>query len=119
MDNINRKSFIATLSSFNKELFHSRAITWLLNEYVDFRNSFLTSILPQNEFQSVSFIKAIAEIRQIDILLVLKLNDKYYFVHVENKIKASESEIKQRKVNQNQTYLLFLKQNIISTDYLI
>ncbi len=97
MDNINRKSFIATLSSFNKELFHSRAITWLLNEYVDFRNSFLTSILPQNEFQSVSFIKAIAEIRQIDILLVLKLNDKYYFVHVENKIKASESEIQTKK----------------------
>jgi hypothetical protein len=99
MDNVNQKSFIATLSSFNKELFHSRAIAWLLNEYIDFRNSFLSSILPQNEHQSVSFIKAIAEIRQIDILLVLKRHHNYLFIHVENKIKASESEIQIKKGN--------------------
>jgi len=88
---MSHKNFISALSSYNKELFHSKAITWLLNQFPEFQKAFLKSILDKDEYIKATFIEALSEIRQIDILVVYKLDDKYKFIHIENKIKASES----------------------------
>ena len=97
MAKTNNISFISAVSSFNKELFHSRAIAWLLNEYPKFQNVFLKSILDLEEYNNATFIKALPEIRQIDVLVICNLDDNYKFIHVENKIKASESIKKSNK----------------------
>ena len=91
------QSFVSAVSSFNKELFHSKAITWLLNEYADFRNAVFKSILEHEEFKKARFVKALSEIRQIDILIICKTDEEYKFIHIENKIKASESTKKNKK----------------------
>ena len=88
---MSHKNFISAVSSYNKELFHSKAITWLLNKFPEFQKAFLKSILDKEEYIKATFIEALSEIRQIDILVVYKLDDKYKFIHIENKIKASES----------------------------
>lgn len=93
----NPQSFISAISSFNKELFHSRAIVWLLNELPKFQNAFLKSILDTKEYNNVIFIKALSEIRQLDVLVICKLDNKYKFIHLENKIKASEATKKNKK----------------------
>lgn len=88
---MSHKNFISAVSSYNKELFHSKAITWLLNQFPEFQKSFLKSILDKEDYINATFIEALSEIRQIDVLVVYKLDDKYKFIHIENKIKASES----------------------------
>jgi len=97
---MSHKNFISAVSSYNKELFHSKAITWLLNQFPEFQKAFLKSILDKEDYIKSTFIEALSEIRQIDILVVYKLDDKYKFIHIENKIKASESF---KKTKENET----------------
>ena len=106
------KSFIESVSNFNRELFHSKAITWLLNQYPDFQKGVLVEILGQNMAKEAIFIQAIAEIKQIDILVVYKIKNELNFIHIENKIKASESFKKKDK------YTRIANKNILSqTEY--
>ena len=79
---MSHKNFISAVSSYNKELFHSKAITWLLNQFPEFQKAFLKSILDKEEYIKATFIEALSEIRQIDILVVYKLDDKYKFIHI-------------------------------------
>jgi len=116
------KSFIESVSNFNRELFHSKAITWLLNQYPDFQKGVLVEILGQNMAKEAIFIEAIAEIKQIDILVVYKIKNELNFIHIENKIKASESFKKKDKytriANKNilsQTEYYFIR--LASTDF--
>ena len=37
---MSHKNFISAVSSYNKELFHSKAITWLLNQFPEFQKAF-------------------------------------------------------------------------------
>lgn len=97
---IKNKTFIETVSNFNRELFHSKAITWLLNQYPDFQKDVLESVLGQNKSKEAIFVQAIAEIKQIDILVVYKIKNELNFIHIENKIKASESFKKKDKYTQ-------------------
>lgn len=97
---IKNKTFIETVSNFNRELFHSKAITWLLNQYPDFQKDVLESVLGQNKSKEAIFVQAIAEIKQIDILVVYKIKKELNFIHIENKIKASESFKKKDKYTQ-------------------
>lgn len=97
---IKNKTFIETVSNFNRELFHSKAITWLLNQYPDFQKDVLESVLGQNKSKEAIFVQAIAEIKQIDILVVYKIKKELNFIHIENKIKASESFKKKNKYTQ-------------------
>lgn len=109
---MNNKTFIESVSNFNRELFHSKAITWLLNQYPDFQKGVLVEILGQNMAKEAIFIEAIAEIKQIDILVVYKIKNELNFIHIENKIKASESFKKKDK------YTRIANKNILSqTEY--
>lgn len=109
---MNNKTFIESVSNFNRELFHSKAITWLLNQYPDFQRGVLVEILGQNMAKEAIFIEAIAEIKQIDILVVYKIKNELNFIHIENKIKASESFKKKDK------YTRIANKNILSqTEY--
>lgn len=86
-------TFIEYISLSNKELFHSRAIAWILKFNKEFQRDFLNTILPQEDGK-IEFVDAFAEISQIDILVLFKLNGLMQYLHVENKIKASESSKK-------------------------
>lgn len=97
---IKNKTFIETVSNFNRELFHSKAITWLLNQYPEFQSALLESILGKTKFKEAIFVQAIAEIKQIDILVIYKIKNELNFIHIENKIKASESFKKKDKYTQ-------------------
>lgn len=110
-------TFIEFIAKSNLETFHSKAITWLLNKYPDFQKGFLNSILDKDEAQEAIYVKSIAEITQIDILVIYKLKNQYRFVQVENKIKASESlkkhdkytkETDQQLLSQTEYYFLRL-----------
>lgn len=109
---IKNKTFIETVSNFNRELFHSKAITWLLNQYPDFQKDVLESVLGQNKSKEAIFVQAIAEIKQIDILVVYKIKNELNFIHIENKIKASESFKKKDKHTQNSN-----KKTLSQTEY--
>ncbi len=107
--NPHNESFIGALSSFNKELFHSRAVGWLVNNNSSFQKKLLAKILGLTSKDSLVEVRAFTEIAQIDILILYKLSgsDQYKFIHIENKIKASESIIKDNKITRkaNQTIL--------------
>lgn len=109
---IKNKTFIETVSNFNRELFHSKAITWLLNQYPDFQSALLESILGKTKFKEAIFVQAIAEIKQIDILVIYKIKNELNFIHIENKIKASESFKKKDKHTQNSN-----KKTLSQTEY--
>ena len=85
-----KSSFIEYISLSNRELFHSRAIAWILRYNEEFQYKFLSTIL-QMEEGNIEFVDVFAEISQIDILVLFKLNGSMQYLHVENKIKASES----------------------------
>lgn len=112
---MSKYNFISAISSYNRELFHSKAITWLLNQFPEFRNTFLKSILDKKEYTKAIFIKALSELRQIDILVIIKIDEKYKFIHLENKIKASEStkkintSFKVEVLSQTEYYFLRLR----------
>ena len=106
------KTFIETVSNFNRELFHSKAITWLLNQYPEFQSALLESILGKTKFKEAIFVQAIAEIKQIDILVIYKIKNELNFIHIENKIKASESFKKKDKHTQNSN-----KKTLSQTEY--
>ncbi|WP_298948009.1 hypothetical protein [uncultured Polaribacter sp.] len=106
------KTFIETVSNFNRELFHSKAITWLLNKYPEFQSALLESILGKTKFKEAIFVQAIAEIKQIDILVIYKIKNELNFIHIENKIKASESFKKKDKHTQNSN-----KKTLSQTEY--
>lgn len=104
-------SFIEYISLSNKELFHSRAIVWILKCDKEFQRNFLSTVLPQEDGK-IEFVDALSEIRQIDILVLFKLNDKMQYLHVENKLKASESSKK------SDAYTLNVDKSILSqTEY--
>lgn len=90
-------SFISSLSSYNQELFHSKAITWLFNNNKDFKKGLLTTICSKYHNKNIEDINiedsyALSEVNQIDVLIICPLkNGSHYFMHIENKIKASES----------------------------
>lgn len=84
-------SFLNYILSANKELIHSRIIVWLINNNKAFGEAFLRNslgIIPTD----IDWFKGFNELSQIDILIVYKLknNESFYFIHVENKIKAKE-----------------------------
>jgi len=106
------KTFIETVSNFNRELFHSKAITWLLNKNPEFQSALLESILGKTKFKEAIFVQAIAEIKQIDILVIYKIKNELNFIHIENKIKASESFKKKDKHTQNSN-----KKTLSQTEY--
>lgn len=83
-------SFLEYISNSNKELFHSRAIAWILKFDKEFQHNFLNTILHKG-YGRIEFVDAFAEISQIDILVLFKLDGLMQCLHVENKIKASES----------------------------
>jgi len=107
--NPHNQSFTGALSSYNKELFHSRAIGWLVNNNSIFQKKLLANILGLTSKDPIVEVRAFTEIAQIDILIMYKLieSDQYKFIHIENKIKASESIIKDNKITRkaNKTML--------------
>jgi len=109
---MNNKTFFSSISNYNKELFHSGAITWILNHFPEFQNVVLKSILGQDESKKATFVKALSEIRQIDVLIIYKLDEKYKLIHIENKIKASESTKKNKK-----EYIASKEEKLSQTEY--
>lgn len=88
-----RESFIEAVSSFNKELFHSRAIAHLLNNDENFRELLLNKIgIPILNYSPITF-HAFTEVLRTDILCVVQNDSKFHFIHIENKIKATESVV--------------------------
>jgi hypothetical protein len=104
MLNLNMKNslnFISSLSAFNKELFHSKAINWIFNEHPEFKKGLISTITGCSP-EKITEAIAITEICQIDFLIIYKLqNNTLKYIHVENKIKASESYKKTDKYVEN------------------
>lgn len=83
-------TFIESVSSSNLETFHSKAISWMLNDSKD--NSELLGRLytkaTAKSFSEIRHIATKAEIMSHDVVTLLCVDSKYELIILENKIKA-------------------------------
>ncbi len=88
-------SFVGYINHSHRELFHSRAIAWLINENSVFKKNFVKKI-SHIANEDIDWVLAINELEQIDILVIFRTKSdmKYRFIHIENKLKANESDKK-------------------------
>ena len=97
-------SLIEYINQSDRELFHSRSIAWLINNNEFDFSSFLKKIDGIKNNDQIDFIYALNEIEQIDILIIYntKNNQNYRYLHIENKLKSSESSKKLSKEQQEE-----------------
>jgi hypothetical protein len=81
-------TFFKEVAGHNLERFHSECIAWVLNRMPK-DNEIFKNFKAGEDFK---FVKAVAEVKQHDIVLLFKNSeDKYKYVFVENKTKSTLS----------------------------
>lgn len=88
----NLVTFIESVSSSNLETFHSKAISWMLNDSKDnselLRRLYAKATATGRSFNKIRHIATRAEIMSHDVVTLLRVDSKYELIVLENKIKA-------------------------------
>lgn len=87
-------NFFEQVAKHNLERFHSECIVWAFNYSSIMLHNFIKSVAKDIGDKEIVDAKAYCEIQSIDILLSYKLSSQQYFIHIENKIKATEHFVK-------------------------
>jgi len=87
------RTFFKEVAGHNLERFHSECIAWVLNRIKEKEpNNTIFNKFKNNDKDGFEFVKAVAEVKQHDIVLLFKNSeDKYKYVFVENKTKSTLS----------------------------
>lgn len=87
-------NFFEQVAKHNLERFHSECIVWAFNYSSIMLHNFIRSVAKDVNDEDIVEAKAYCEIQSIDILLSYKVKTQQYFIHIENKIKATEHFVK-------------------------
>ncbi|MGC6413454.1 MAG: hypothetical protein ACON5K_02000 [Bacteroidia bacterium] len=120
-------NFFKAVSSYNQERFHSEVLCWLMNTNVDFAKSWIIDCCENIEIEDIEIVKCYSEIKQVDILIAYKIkaDAHWYWIHVENKIKANEGDASVSRVSKLlngislnfEFYYSVINRNLSQTEY--
>jgi hypothetical protein len=99
-------TFFDSVAHHNLERFHSETIAWLFQTYPDAAKEFILTIHEGINLKSEIVIDGendfcFAEQNQIDISLKYSFKGKEHLIIIENKLKASEHFIKNKKIKKS------------------
>jgi len=114
---LNESNFFESVAHHNLERFHSECITWAFNTSEKMLLNFIQNAVKPDNIQDITDAEVHCERHDTDILLSYKMGDAHHFIHIENKIKASEHYIAANPKKVLNKYSNLINNKLSQTQY--